>query len=195
MDGDNRKIATILAADVVGYSRLMERDEEATLTALKNCRNVFNRFVTEHGGREFGTIGDSFMAQFPSAVNAVRGALAIQNALADHNTSSPADLQMSLRMGINLGDVIEEEGTPYGDGVNVAARVQQFASPGCILITGSVHEQVENKLGATFRYAGQRQVKNISHPVEMYEMLPGEGRHHFHLISKLRRWRSPTATS
>lgn len=188
MDVDNRKIATILAADVVGYSRLMERDDEATLATLKNCRNIFNRLVAEYGGREFGSVGDSFMAQFPSAVNAVRGAMAIQDGMVELNTSDPGGLQMSLRMGLNLGDVIEEEGTLYGDGVNVAARVQQFASPGSILITSSVYEQVENRLPASFQYSGQRQVKNISHPVQMYQVLPGETPRYIRLISTLRRW-------
>ena len=187
MKGDNRKIATILAADVVGYSRLMEQDEEATLAMLKATRGTFRQLVEQFGGMEFGSVGDSLMAQFPSAVNAVRCARAIQDSLTAENIDRPPGRRMDLRMGINLGDVIEEAGTLYGDGVNVAARIQEYAAPGKILITGAVHEQTVNKIETGFRHAGQRYFKNINHPVELFEDLPGSDKRRFNRISIFRR--------
>ena len=166
----NRKIAAILAADVVGYSRLMGADDEGTLAALKARRAIFDRLVVEFDGREFGSVGDSLMAQFASAVNAVRCAQAIQHAVAETNRSVPPERRMSLRIGVNLGDVIEEDGALFGDGVNVAARLQSLAEPGGILISGSVYEQVRSKLDARFIFIGTRQVKNIAEPVRAYEV-------------------------
>src|SRR5688572_24884789 len=165
-----RKIAAILAADVVGYSRLMGVDDEQTLASLKERREIFNRLVGEFDGREFGSVGDSLMAQFGSAVNAVRCAQEIQRTIARANESVPAGRRMSLRIGINLGDVIEEDGALFGDGVNVAARLQTLAEPGGILVSGSVHEQVRNKLDASLTFAGTRQVKNIAEPVRTYQV-------------------------
>ena len=142
---DSRKIAAILAADIVGYSRLMGIDEEGTLRALKVRREIFDRLVKEFDGQEFGSVGDSLMAQFPSAINAVRCAQAIQHAIADENEPLPADRRMSLRIGVNLGDVIEENGALFGDGVNIAARLQALAAPGGVLISGAVYEQVQEQ--------------------------------------------------
>jgi class 3 adenylate cyclase/TolB-like protein len=166
-----RKIAAILAADVVGYSRLMGTDDEGTLAALKILRATFDRLVAEFDGREFGSVGDSLMAQFASAVNAVRCAQAIQRAIAEANRSVAAGQRMSLRIGVNLGDVIEEDGALFGDGVNVAARLQSLAEPGGILISGSVYEQVRGKIEARCNFVGTRQVKNIAEPVRAYEVL------------------------
>jgi TolB-like protein/class 3 adenylate cyclase/Flp pilus assembly protein TadD len=174
-----RKIAAILAADVVDYSRLMGVDEESTLAALKLRRSIFDQLVAEYGGHEFGSVGDSLMAQFPSAVNAVRCAQAIQQAVADENASLPSERRMQLRIGINLGDVIEENGTLFGDGVNVAARLQALAAPGGILISGAVYEQVRNKVTASLGFAGERQVKNVTHPVATYEVLQSHQRRSF----------------
>ena len=171
-----RKIAAILAADVVDYSRLMGVDEESTLAALKLRRSIFDRLVAEYGGHEFGSVGDSLMAQFPSVVNAVRCAQAIQQAITDENTSLPSERRMQLRIGINLGDVIEENGTLFGDGVNVAARLQALAAPGGILISGAVYEQVRNKVPASLAFAGERQVKNVTKPVATYEVLASDQR-------------------
>ena len=170
MQEHDRKIAAILAADVVDYSRLMGADEESTLAALKLRRSIFDRLVAEYGGREFGSVGDSLMAEFPSAVNAVRCAQAIQQSIAAENEPLPAERRMSLRVGVNLGDVIEEQGALFGDGVNVAARLQSLATPGGVLISGAVYEQVRNKLNANFSFVGARQVKNISEPVRVYEV-------------------------
>ncbi len=170
MSRTNRKIAAILAADVVGYSRLMGADDEGTLVALKSRRAIFDRLVVEYDGHEFGSVGDSLMAQFASAVNAVRCAQAIQHAIAEANQSDSPERRMALRIGVNLGDVIEESGALFGDGVNVAARLQSLAEPGGILVSGAVYEQVRNKLEARFTFVGTRQVKNIAEPIRAYEV-------------------------
>ena len=180
---DHRKIAAILAADVVEYSRLMGIDEESTLAGLKLRRALFKRLVAEGGGHEFGSVGDSLMATFPSAVNAVRCAQAIQQQVEQANASLPAGRHMQLRIGINLGDVIEEGGTAFGDAVNAAARLQALAKPGGIMISSSVYEQVRNKLPARFISAGLHQVKNIVEPVRAFVVLPAE-------VSGVASWRS-----
>lgn len=169
---DSRKIAAILAADVVGYSRLMGADEVRTLAALAVRRRHFDTLVQEFDGRVFGSVGDSLMAEFASAVNAVQCAQAIQDAIANENASLPPDRRMALRIGVNLGDVIETGGNVAGDAVNVAARLQALAKPGGVLISGAVHEQVHLKIPARFIAAGVRHVKNIPEPVRTFEVLP-----------------------
>jgi len=171
---DSRKIAAILAADVVEYSRLMGADEEGTLGALRIRRAVFDELVTEFDGREFGSVGDSLMAEFPSAVNAVLCALAIQQRIESENAPLPTARRMHLRIGVNLGDVIEENGSAFGDAVNVAARLQSLAKPGGVLISGPVYDQVHLKVPASFIDAGTRQVKNVEEPVRTFEVLPAE---------------------
>ncbi len=169
---DSRKIAAILAADVVEYSRLMGADEEGTLATLRSRRAIFDELVKEFDGIEFGSVGDSLMAEFPSAVNAVRCALAIQQRIEGDNASLPAARRMQLRIGVNLGDVIKESGAAFGDTVNVAARLQSLARPGGVLISGPVYDQVIRKVPARFIGAGARQVKNIAEPVRTFEVLP-----------------------
>ena len=196
---DNRKIAAILAADVVEYSRLMGADEPATLAALKIRRALFDRLVQEFDGQEFGCVGDSLMAQFPSAINAVRCARNLQHAIAEENDSLPSDRRMALRIGVNLGDVIEENGVLFGDGVNIAARLQSMAAPGGVLVSGAVYEQVKNKLSVDFKFIGARPVKNIADPVSCYELAQPVAarfdRRHWPSLwflgdnGKLRRWR------
>src|SRR5688572_27964494 len=168
--GESRKIAAILAADVVGYTRLVGADEAAALTALKLRREIFERLVGEFGGREFGSVGDSLMAQFPSALNAVRCARHLQHAIAEENDTAPAERRMELRIGIDLGDMVEQDGLLYGDGVNVAARLQAMASSGGIIVSGAVYEQVKNKLSANFTSLGARPLKNIAEPIVCYEV-------------------------
>jgi class 3 adenylate cyclase/TolB-like protein/tetratricopeptide (TPR) repeat protein len=172
MARDSRKIAAILAADVVDYSRLMGMDEAGTLAALAARRSIFDAQVREFDGRVFGSVGDSLMAEFGSAVNAVQCAQAIQDAVAKENAPLPAASQMRLRMGVNLGDVIEGKDGVAGDAVNVAARLQALARPGGILISGAVHEQVHLKVPARYADAGTRRVKNIEEPVHVFEVLP-----------------------
>jgi class 3 adenylate cyclase/TolB-like protein/Flp pilus assembly protein TadD len=171
---DNRKIAAILAADVVEYSRLMGADEEGTLAALRIRRAVFDELVKEFDGHEFGSVGDSLMAEFPSAVNAVSCALEIQQRTEKENASLPAARRMRLRIGVNLGDVIEENGSAFGDTVNIAARLQSLATPGSVLISGPVYDQVHLRIPARFIAAGSRQVKNIEELVRTFEVLPAE---------------------
>ena len=168
---DSRKIAAILAADVVDYSRLMGADEAATLAALAVRRALFDTLVREFGGRVFGSVGDSLMAEFPSAVNAVECARAIQGAVANENAAVPPGAQMRLRIGVNLGDVIEGPDGVAGDAVNVAARLQALAKPGGLLVSGTVYDQVHLKVPARYVDAGMRRVKNIEEPVRVFEIL------------------------
>ena len=169
---DSRKIAAILAADVVDYSRLMGADEAGTLAALAIRRGFFDTLVQEFDGRVFGSVGDSLMAEFASAVNAVQCAQAIQDCIANENAALPPAGRMSLRIGVNLGDVIESGDTVAGDAVNVAARLQALAKPGGVLISGAVYDQVHLKIPARFIAAGTRHVKNIPEPVRTFEVLP-----------------------
>ena len=195
MPKTSRKIAAILAADVVNYSRLMGVDDAQALASLKERREIFDRLVSEFEGREFGSVGDSLMAQFASAVNAVRCAQEIQRAIGQTNESAPAGQRMELRIGINLGDVIEEDGALFGDGVNVAARLQSLAAPGGILVSGSVHEQVRNKLDASLTFVGTRQVKNIAEPVRTYQVSEAAVRHLGHRVLAVLRRRNVIMTA
>ena len=174
MPRDSRKIAAILAADVVEYSRLMGADEAGTLAALKSRRETFEELVREFDGRVFGSVGDSFMAEFGSAVNAVSCALEIQRRVGAGHASQPQAARMQLRIGVNLGDVIEEKDSVFGDAVNVAARLQALAKPGGVLISGPVYDQVHLKVPAHYVATGMRQVKNIAEPVRTFEVLPPE---------------------
>lgn len=169
---DSRRIAAILAADVVDYSRLTASDEAGALAALKIRRALFNESVAEFGGHEFGSVGDSLMAEFPSAVNAVLCALEIQRTTEKQNSPLTASRQMRLRIGVNLGDVIKEGGSAFGDTVNVAARLQALARPGGVVISGPVYDQVHGKIPARFVAAGSREVKNIRKPVKTFEVFP-----------------------
>src|SRR6185295_4510038 len=142
-----RKLAAILSADAAGYSRLMADDEAATLRSLNEARDIFRKRVEAHGGKLIDTAGDSILAEFPSAVEAVDCANEIQHELAKRNSQLAEHRRMQFRIGINLGDVIEQEdGTIYGDGVNIAARLQGLAQNGGICISGTAFDQVEGKL-------------------------------------------------
>ena len=167
-----RRLAAILVADVVGYSRLMEVDEEGTLRRLRSdLHELFEPKLTEHRGRLVKTTGDGLIAEFPSVVDAVRCALDLQQGEADRNISRPEGLRLSFRMGINLGDVIHEDGDLYGDGVNVAARLEALAEAGTVMISGTAYDQVEKKLPIGFEYRGEQRVKNIDKPVRVYRVL------------------------
>jgi len=166
-------LAAILAADVAGYSRLMEADERATVATLDAHRAVFREHVAGHGGRIVDTAGDSVLAVFPSAIGAVEAAVAIQETLRDRNEDLPEDRRMRFRIGINLGDVIEkDDGSIYGSGVNVAARMESLAEPGGICVSGNVHDFVESKVDLSFEDIGEREVKNITRPVHAYRVGP-----------------------
>ena len=165
-----RRLAAILAADVAGYSRLMAADEEATLQTLGAYRRTISDLVSEHAGRIFGSAGDSMIAEFSSAVQAVRAAVAIQRALDRHNADLAKDRRMEFRIGVNLGDVIADRDNLFGDGVNVAARLQGVAEPGGICIAGAVRDQIAGKLKFALTPIGQRTLKNISRPVSIYSV-------------------------
>src|SRR5580692_9063863 len=173
-----RKIAAIMAADIAGYSKLVAEDEEETLRRLESYRAVFQDFVARFSGRIFNTAGDAVLAEFPSAVEAVRCAIDVQESLRTRNLAYPASRQMSFRIGITIGDVVERDGDLLGDGVNIAARLEGIAPVGGICISRSVHEQVANKLSVHFADIGEQQVKNIPTPVHAYhlEMRPDETR-------------------
>ena len=163
-----RKIAAIFAADIAGYSRLVAEDEEETLRRLASYRQVTDDFIARSGGRIFNTAGDAVLAEFPSAVEAVRCAIDIQESLRTRNMAYPASRQMSFRIGITIGDVVERDGDLLGDGVNIAARLEGLAEVGGICISRAVHEQVANKLSVQFADIGAQEVKNIPTPVHAY---------------------------
>ncbi|MEE8098392.1 MAG: adenylate/guanylate cyclase domain-containing protein [Hyphomicrobium sp.] len=166
-----RRLAAILAADVVGYSRLMEQDETGTLARLKSLRSeVFDPRTKQFDGRIFKNTGDGALAEFGSAVDAVQCAVEIQRALAQRNADLPEDLRIILRIGISLGDVIVEGDDLYGNGVNVAARMEGLAEPGAICVSGNVHEHIGNALDVTFEDLGEQSVKNIDRPVRSYRV-------------------------
>ena len=166
-----RRLAAILAADVVGFSMLMGQDEEGTLARIKSLRReVIEPKVNEHHGRVFKTTGDGLLIEFASPVEAVRCAVGVQEALGCEASQEPSQA-LQLRIGINLGDImIEEDGDVYGDGVNVAARLEKLAEPGGISISGKVYEEVRDKLPYSFEDRGKQQVKNIARPVRVYAL-------------------------
>jgi class 3 adenylate cyclase len=163
-----RKIAAIFAADIAGYSRLVAEDEEETLRRLASYRQVTDDFIARSGGRIFNTAGDAVLAEFPSAVEAVRCAIDIQESLRTRNMAYPPSRQMAFRIGITIGDVVERDGDLLGDGVNIAARLEGLAEAGGICISRAVHEQVANKLSVQFADIGAQEVKNIPTPVHAY---------------------------
>lgn len=177
-----RKLAAILSADVQGYSRLMGVDEEGTLHALTTCRAVIDALIEQYYGRIVGTAGDSVLAEFASVVDAVRCAVEIQQQLKAKNAHLPDTQRMEFRIGINLGDVMVEGEQIYGDGVNIAARLESLAEAGGICLSGTVYDQIETKLALNYEYLGEQTVKNIARPVRVYRVrievpspLVGEG--------------------
>ncbi len=171
-----RKLATILAADVFGYSRLMGQDEEGTLTALRAHREAVDRAVAAHGGRVFGSAGDSLIAEFSSAVEAVRCAIEIQAKIAGRNAGLPEDRRMHFRIGVNVGDVMIDGDNLFGDGVNVAARLEQLAEPGGICISGTVFDHVKRKVVHAYESLGEQILRNIAEPVRVYRLPSVHGR-------------------
>ncbi|MDA1326837.1 MAG: adenylate/guanylate cyclase domain-containing protein, partial [Proteobacteria bacterium] len=170
-----RRLAAILAADVVGYSRLMEKDEAGTLARLQSLRaEIIDPKISEHSGRIVKTMGDGLLVEFGSAVNAVENALAIQSAIADHNVDLPENQRLVFRVGINLGDVLIEGDDIHGDGVNVAARLEGLCGPGEVFLSGSVFDQVSGKIVATFDNLGEQTVKNIARPISVYRAGSGQ---------------------
>ncbi|MDM9648825.1 adenylate/guanylate cyclase domain-containing protein [Rhizobium sp. S163] len=170
-----RKLTTIFSADVQDYTRLMGVDEEGTLETLKRYRDRMSRLIEAHGGRVVNTWGDGLIAEFPSVVEAVRAAVDVQNELAGLNAARPADGRMLFRIGINLGDVIVEGSDIYGDGVNIAARLQAQAPAGGVVISNTVYDQVRNKVAVGFDFLGPLNVKNVAEAVPSYAVRIGDG--------------------
>src|SRR5215510_403141 len=169
----SRRLSAILAADVAGYSRLMGADEERTLERLKaHRRQLVDPKIKEHHGRIVKTTGDGMLVEFPSVVDAVRCAVEIQRAMIDRNTDIAEDKRITFRIGVNLGDVIADGGDIYGDGVNVAARLEALAEPGGICISGTVWDHIRDKLPYAFEDMGEQIVKNIARPVRVYSLRP-----------------------
>jgi adenylate cyclase len=166
-----RKLTAILSADVKGYSRLMGEDEEATVRTITAYREVVASVVHKHRGRVVDSPGDNILAEFASVLDAVRSGVEIQEELKIRNAELPDERKMEFRIGINLGDVIHEEERIYGDGVNVAARVESLAEAGGICVSGTVFDQIETKLPLGYEYLGEQSVKNISKPVRVYRVL------------------------
>lgn len=174
MADTRRKLTTILSADVQDYTRLMGVDEEGTLSLLKQYRDAMARLITSHGGRVVNTWGDGLIAEFPSVVEAVRAAVDTQNELAARNESQSPTRRMLFRIGINLGDVIADGDDIYGDGVNIAARLQTQAEPGGIVISNTVYDQVRNKVPVGFDFLGALAVKNVDEAIPSYAVRVGE---------------------
>src|SRR5262249_30959204 len=172
-DGPARRLAAILAADIAGYSRLMGVDEEGTHARVRRQRReLIEPTIAEHHGRLVKHTGDGFLAMFDSPVEAVRCAIVIQQSMVGRNASLPKEQWIRYRLGVHLGDVIVEDDDVYGDGVNIAARIEGIAEPGDLFISGGVYEQIKNKLVCGYQSLGDRQVKNITDPVNVYRVLP-----------------------
>jgi TolB-like protein/cytochrome c-type biogenesis protein CcmH/NrfG len=172
-EGFKRKLAAILSADVEGYSRLMDDDEEATVRTLTAYRSAMTTLVQQYRGRIVDTPGDNILAEFPSVVDAVNCAVEIQREIAERNAELPDNRKMGFRIGVNLGDVIDAEGRIYGDGVNIAARLEGLADAGGICISGRVYDQVENKMNFEYQFLGEKKVRNIARPVRVYRVQIG----------------------
>src|SRR6202795_121233 len=168
-----RRLAAIIAGDIAGYSRLMEIDEEGTHGRVKRIeRDLIEPSIAEHHGRLVKTTGDGFIAIFDSPVEAVRCAIVIQQNMVGRNASLPKHHWIEYRIGVNLGDVIIEADDIYGDGVNIASRLEGLADPGQVFISGGIYEQIKQKLVCGYESLGDRKVKNITDPVRVYRVLP-----------------------
>jgi len=166
----SRRLVAVFAADVEGYSRLMGTDEVGTLKGLTERRAILDRIIGEHRGRIANTAGDSVLAEFGSAVDAVQCAVEAQAALAEANSGLAPDRRISFRIGIHIGDVMVRAGDLFGDGVNIAARLQSIAKPGGVCISGATYDQVRKVLLVPFTDLGVRHVKNIPEPIQVYEV-------------------------
>jgi adenylate cyclase len=173
-DKVKRRLTTVLCADVHGYSRLMEADEAGTMATLRRHRTAMAGLVERHDGRIVNTWGDAVIAEFASVVEAVQCAVEVQQEISSHESDAPQAQRMQFRIGINLGDVMVEGPDIYGDGVNIAARLQELAEPGGIVVAGSVYEQVHNKLPVGFDHLGQQPMKNVA-PVTTYRVAMAGG--------------------
>jgi len=170
-EGFKRKLAAILSADVQSYSRLMREDEEATIRTLTAYRKVMATLIKQHHGRVVDTVGDNLLAEFASVVDAVQGAVAIQKEVKSQNARLSESRKMVFRIGINLGDLVVEGDRIYGNGVNLAARLEALADPGGICISRTAYDQIEDKLPLGYEYLGEKTVKNTVKPVRAYKVI------------------------
>jgi class 3 adenylate cyclase len=177
-----RRLSAIVAADVAGYSRLMGLDEAGTARTLREHRTVSDALVAKHGGRIVKTTGDGLLLEFPSVIDAVECAVAVQAVMAERNDGVPQDLQMLYRIGINLGDILIEGDDILGDGVNIAARLESIADPGGICVSSSAYDQVRGKVAVEFNDLGEQSLKNIARPVRAYAVVRDE------LLRRDQRW-------
>ena len=185
-----RRLAAILAADIVGYSRLIEQDEAATLAAIKALREqAIDPLLAEHKGRIVKLMGDGAIVEFASVVDAVACAVAMQKAVADRQAKTSADQRIVFRIGVNLGDVVVEGDDLLGDGVNIAARLEQLCEPGGVLVSGTAFDHLQGRLGLPLEFTGEQQVKNIARPVRAYRVRLDGGRPGAAACSRGRRWR------
>ena len=197
--GETRKLASILCADVAAYSRLIREDEERTLATVKaDIVEIFEPGITSHRGRIFKTIGDAVFAEFASVVDAVRCAVELQRELAKRNAKTPADRRIEFRIGVNLGDVVIDGSDVYGDGVNVAARVQGVAEPGGICISEDTYRHLSGRIEVGYEDLGPLRLKNIDKPIRVFRIQTDAvtpGRVVVAMSARLRRWKWPAATA
>jgi class 3 adenylate cyclase len=170
-EGFKRKLTAVLSADAVGYSRLMAEDEATTVKTIATYREIMSSLIKQHRGRVVDSPGDNVLAEFASVVDAVQCAVAMQNEFQTRNAELAKNRRMEFRIGINLGDVIDEEDRIYGDGVNIAARLESMADPGGICVSKTAFDQIETKLPLGYEYLGEQSVKNIPKPVRAYRVL------------------------
>ena len=173
-EGFKRKLTAILSADAVGYSRLMAEDEASTVKTMASYREIMSSLIKQHRGRVVDSPGDNVLAEFSSVVDAVQCAVAVQNEFQTRNAELPENRRMEFRIGINLGDVIDEENRLYGDGVNISARLEALADAGGVCISGTAFDQVKGKLSLGYRFVGEQTVKNIPDPIRVYKVLMDE---------------------
>jgi class 3 adenylate cyclase len=168
-----RRLAAIMAVDVVGYSRLMGEDEAGTARAVKEHRDAARPILAALGGRIVKTMGDGLLLEFPSVVAAVEGAIAIQKLMAKRNADTPEAKRIVYRIGVNLGDVLIEDDDILGDGVNIAARIEALCEPGGVLISGAAYEHTRGRIDADFVDLGEKALKNIERPIRVYSLQVG----------------------
>ncbi len=178
-----RRLAAIFSADVQGYGRLMRDDEMATIRAIKVYREVMTLLIQQHRGRVVDSPGDNLLAEFASVVDAVQAATAVQKELKARNAKLPSKRRMEFRIGINLGDIVAEGERIYGDGVNIAARLEALADPGGICISRTAYDQIEDKLPLAYEYLGEMSVKDAPKPIRAYRVLIEPG-----VLTKARSW-------
>ncbi|MEE4314141.1 MAG: adenylate/guanylate cyclase domain-containing protein, partial [Desulfofustis sp.] len=170
-----RRLSAILSMDVEGYSRLMREDEQATVRTLTAYRTAITHLIQQYRGRVVDSPGDNLLAEFGSVVDAVNAAVEIQRELAERNAELSEERRMRFRIGINLGDVLDEGKRIYGDGVNIAARMESLAEAGGVCISGTVYDAVESKIGLEYEFLGEHEVKNIDKPIRAYRVLSFSG--------------------